>query len=145
MCSSDLFPSHDRQKRFVARRSRIIRNNIDVDAIFKALPKDVQRRWSKGRGTIGENFGQYGTAGADWKLQALWHNWHRVDAEQAVRNILKNFVEDAMIGATQKHLPRNVVKAFERELPFADNHNRQGLSPEQIMSRWVDSFFDEVW
>lgn len=116
-----------------------------VDAIFKALPKDVQRRWSKGRGTIGENFGQYGTAGADWKLQALWHNWHRVDAEQAVRNILKNFVEDAMIGATQKHLPRNVVKAFERELLFDEQHNRQGMSPEQIMSEWVDSFFNEVW
>ena len=68
-----------------------------------------------------------------------------MDAEQAVRNILKNFVEDAMIGATQKHLPRNVVKAFERELPFDEQHNRQSMSPEQIMSKWVDSFFNEVW
>lgn len=116
-----------------------------IDALWEALPDDVKKRWSKGRRTTGENFGQYGTSGADWKAQALWHNWHRVDMEQAARNIIKNYVEDAMIGATQKHMPRNLVNALQRELPMDQSGNRQQMSPEQIMSKWVDNFFDEVW
>lgn len=116
-----------------------------IDALWDALPDDVKKRWSKGRRTTGEQFGQYGTEGADWKAQALWHNWHRVDLEQAARNIIKNYVEDSMIGATQKHMPRNLVNALQRELPMDQFGNRQQMSPEQIMSKWVDNFFDEVW
>lgn len=116
-----------------------------IDALWDALPDDVKKRWSKGRRTTGEQFGQYGTEGADWKAQALWHNWHRVDLEQAARNIIKNYVEDSMIGATQKHMPRNLVNALQRELPRNENGDRRQTSPEQIMSKWVDNFFDEVW
>ena len=110
-----------------------------VDAVYQALPKDVRARWEKNRfpdahwvrdkqtgkwvkvgvDRPGDNFGQYGLSGADWKLQALWHNWHKVDYVQAVRNIIKNELSDRIIGGYQKALPRNAGSAHsagEREL-----------------------------
>ena len=81
-----------------------------VDAVYDALPKDVRKRWEKERfpdarwirdkntgewvrvgvERPGDNFGQYGIDGADWKLQALYYNWHKVDVEKAIKNIIKN-------------------------------------------------------
>lgn len=78
-----------------------------VDAVYEALPEDVKKRWkcNGGRGPV-DNFGQYGIGHADCKLQALWHNWHRVDGEQAVVNILKNQLEDWIYGNIHKRLPK---------------------------------------
>lgn len=117
-----------------------------VDVLFKALPEDVQRRWKRGRDDrAADQFGQYGLEGSDWKAQALWHNWHKIDLEQAARGILQNFAEDSMIGMLQRGMPRNVVNAFQRELPRAENGNMQQVSPETILSKWVDAFFKEAW
>lgn len=78
-----------------------------VDAVFEALPEDVRKRWkcNARRGPI-DNFGQYGISNADCKLQALWHNWHRLDGREAVLNILKNELEDKIYGGIHKHLPK---------------------------------------
>lgn len=96
-----------------------------VDAVYEALPDDVRDRWKcdGGRGPV-DNFGQYGVSHADCKLQALWHNWHRLDAEQAVVNIVKNELQDRVYGAIHKHLPKqaggpalnNAWKAFAKGL-----------------------------
>lgn len=110
-----------------------------VDAIYQALPKDVRDRWEKDRfpdahwikdkqtgkwikvgiDRPGDNFGQYGLSGADWKLQALYWNWHKVDLVQAVKNVIKNELQDQVIGLIQRQLPRNVGNAHslgDREL-----------------------------
>lgn len=77
-----------------------------VDAVYQALPDDVRRRWDRpDRGAL-DQMGQYGIGGADWKLQALWHNWHRLDVEKALENIVKNQLEDAVYGNIHKHLPK---------------------------------------
>lgn len=83
-----------------------------VDALFDALPKEVKDRWGnckpvKSRGLI-DQAGQYGIDNADCKLRALWHNWEKVDLEEAVENIVTNVIEDAIAGYAFKRLPRNL-------------------------------------
>lgn len=69
-----------------------------VDAFYQALPKDVRDKWDRGE-RPGDQMGQYGIDGADWKLQALWHNYHKLDLEQAIKNVLVNELEDRLYGA----------------------------------------------
>ncbi len=109
-----------------------------VDAVYEALPDDVKRRWERGRQSrrFLDQAGQYGIEGADWKLEALYHNWHRVDVRQAMKNILQNHVEDKIIGGAQRYLPNNVINAFDRELPGGKN-----ISPEMAISNWVNDLF----
>lgn len=79
-----------------------------VGAIYDALPKDVRDRWDqKGRGLM-DNAGQYGIDGADWKLNAIWHNLHKVDVEQAIKNIIANEFQDKILGKYQQALPKNI-------------------------------------
>lgn len=91
-----------------------------VDAIYDALPDDVKRKWDrKGRGLI-DNAGQYGIDGADWKLKALWHNWDKVDIDQAARNILANHIQDSVLGSIYRKLPRNVGGAVDEGVKGAN-------------------------
>lgn len=77
-----------------------------VDAVFDALPDDVKKRWRRkyerkpAPGLERSDFyGQYASINdADWKLQAIWHNWDKLDQAKAVANIVKNQLEDAIIG-----------------------------------------------
>lgn len=86
-----------------------------VDALFGALPEDVQKRWKRGRRTrpFIDTAGQYGIDGADWKMQAVWHNAHKVDPVEFWRNILANQTEDKLIGSLHRNLPRNFINANE--------------------------------
>lgn len=72
-----------------------------VDAVYDALPDDVKKRWEKDRESRGlaDQAGQYGIDGADWKAKAIWENRHKIDWDEAIENIVKNQVEDALYGA----------------------------------------------
>lgn len=110
-----------------------------VDAFFRALPEETQKRWSKGRNSRGpiDQFGQYGIDGADWKLQALWHNWHKVDMAKAVKNMAKNALEDQIIGAYHKRIPASMsfsVGEFLKDM---------GIEPEKFVSEKVDQIFGD--
>lgn len=85
---------------FVSERSE------DVDCVYAALPKSVRQKWGKGRQNRGllDNAGQYGIDGADWKLQAIWHNHDKVDWDQALECMVINQIEDKVIGAFQRQL-----------------------------------------
>lgn len=85
-----------------------------VDAFFEALPKDVQKRWSRNRPNrqFIDAAGQYGIDGADWKMQALYYNWDKVDLDQAVKNVIWNHYEDKLYGAIHRNLPRNTINAL---------------------------------
>ena len=101
-----------------------------VDAIYQALPADVRKRWERGRSDRpGDNFGQYGLSGADWKLQALWYNWDKVDPVEAVRNIIKNELTDRIIGMYQRVAPRNSGLAHE--------------AGEREFAKWLDDYLAE--
>lgn len=102
-----------------------------ADALYEALPASVRSRWDRPDRPI-DQFGQYGINGADWKLQALWHNWDKVDIGQAVENIVDNYIEDKVIGAYQKHLPRNVVNALDQIQANGDK-----LPPEAVVAKMV--------
>lgn len=97
-----------------------------VGAFYDALPKDVRQKWEAKyvnghfaevdgkwkwvidkRGLI-DNAGQYGIDGADWKARALWHNWHKVDIEQAIKNVIANELQDKILGLYQRLLPNNI-------------------------------------
>lgn len=108
-----------------------------VDAFYEALPKDVQKRWNqKDRGLI-DNAGQYGIDGADWKLEAIYHNYQKIDVEQVVENIIKNNVEDDIIGAINRARPRNSGHAFDP----ADK--ALGKELNEYLDDLVD--FDKLW
>lgn len=136
----------NRSKRFgaalFAALDAISENAELIDAFYDALPKDVRDRWGKGRDDRGliDTAGQYGIDGADWKMQALWHNWHKVDPLEAFKNIFKNQVEDKVIGYYQRHLPRNVGRAFHRQLPQG-----KSLMPEGIVAKQVDDAMKQLF
>lgn len=81
-----------------------------VDAIYDALPVAVRRKWKCSdikRGLI-DNAGQYGISAADCKARALWHNWHSVDVDRAVKNIIRNELQDKFLGYINSKLPKNI-------------------------------------
>ena len=97
-----------------------------VGAFYDALPEQTKRDWEqkyagghwvkikgkykwilKSRGLL-DNAGQYGIDGADWKARALWHNWHKVDIEQAFKNVIANEFQDRILGMYQRNLPKNI-------------------------------------
>ncbi len=83
---------------------RISEGSEVIDAIYKALPKDVRKRWEKGR-DLNRDFdqaGQYGVSGADWKVQAIFWNVTKIDVNTALRNILLNELTDKLYGAHYK-------------------------------------------
>lgn len=87
-----------------------------VDAVYDALPEDVKKRWDRPNRRGVDQFGQYGLNGADWKLQVIWHNAHRLDTEKAWRNIAKNLLEDEIYGQVHRRVPRGVGgPAFEEQ------------------------------
>lgn len=122
-----------------------------VDCLYDNLPKDVRDRWEKDRfpnahwvkdsvsgkwkrvgDTRGllDNAGQYGIDGADWKAQAVYHNFHKVNMDGSVRCIIKNGLSDAVIGRIQARLPVNAGSAHEAgEIEFA---------------QWLNGLLDDV-
>lgn len=94
-----------------------------VDAFFDALPKDVKKRWNEKCGRKSNNFdgdqvGQYGIDNADCKLRALYYNWHKVDMNEAVQNLLANAIEDTIVGNIERRLPRQ-SNPVTHDLPLA--------------------------
>lgn len=83
-----------------------------IDAIYEALPDSVKERWNQPK-RPGDSFGQYGLEGADWKLRALYHNFDKIDFEQAFKNLVKNGLQDELYGAIHKQLPRNEGNAHD--------------------------------
>lgn len=101
-----------------------------VDAVWDALPDDVKKRWKECKvNRMGDSFGQYGPDQADCKLRALYHNWHRVDVEAAIKNIIKNELQDRVIGGMQAGLPKNTGAAH--------------AEAEKRLAKWLDQIFSE--
>jgi hypothetical protein len=96
---------------------RVSEGSEVIDAIYQALPADVRKRWEKGRDLDrqGDNAGQYGLAGADWKIQAIWHNVLKIDPSDALRNILLNELEDKLYGAAHKARSRLTSRGRHRK------------------------------
>jgi len=111
-----------------------------VDAIYDSLPKAVRKRWEKGRKNRAfvDQMGQYGIDGADWKAEAIAANWHLVDARVSLKNIVKNHLEDQIIGGWQRAMPKQVINAFEKEVPGGNS-----VSPEMGVSNFVDWLFGD--
>jgi len=95
-----------------------------VDSLFDALPSNIKRaykRANKRPQTLGiDAAGQYGWDGADWKMRAIWDHAEDIDPETAVENIIKNAIQDLIIGGSQRLRPNNSVSAFQQsDLPLA--------------------------
>lgn len=90
-------------------------NSEVINGFYEALPDSVQDKWGcakrKGRQFI-DSAGQYGIDHVDCKLQALWHNWHKVDAGLAIMNVAKNLTEDQLYGLLHRHLPPGAMQAM---------------------------------
>lgn len=57
-----------------------------IDQMYQALPRRTRWRWEHKmrreqpeRSALLDQAGQYGISGADWKLQAIYHNWDEMD------------------------------------------------------------------
>jgi hypothetical protein len=84
-----------------------------VDSFYQALPKDVRKRWNRPE-RPGDQMGQYGAEGADWKLQALYHNWEKVDMNEAIKNVLANQLEDKLYGEAHRAKDRLTFRGRKR-------------------------------
>lgn len=105
-----------------------------VDALFEALPADIQKRYKeKRKGAISRQFldnaGQYGIDGADWKLAAIYDNFDKVDLDKAFRNIIKNQIEDQIIGLKERFRPRNTINALSEQ--------------DKEFGKWLNDILDE--
>lgn len=92
-----------------------------VDAFYSTLPEKTRKRWeekySDERGFI-DNAGQYGIGGADWKIMAIYHNWHVFSdlptLELALKRAVWNTLEDKVYGGIHQRLPRNTGAALDQ-------------------------------
>lgn len=121
-----------------------------VDAIFDALPCDVQKRAKKGRKRRGliDNAGQYGIDGADWKLAAIADNWNAVDGGLAVANVIRNELQDRAYGAVYKGLSGpsrdGGYGALRRSIgrKGIPTGNKQDTSFNDLVDKFVDTVSD---
>lgn len=101
-----------------------------VGALYDSLPLPVRRKWEKKLGFhyvyfksdgkwhwlpprelergLTDNAGQYGIDGADWKLKALWYNWHSIDEVEAIKLMIRNEIQDMVLGWIMAKQPVNV-------------------------------------
>lgn len=124
--------------RFFKILDQVSENAEIVDAFYDALPEPVKRKWDCNRNTpFIDTAGQYGLDNADCKARALWHNWHQVDIETAVENLIKNYIEDAIIGYIHKYLPKNTINAFQ------DAMKQGGKELNDFLDEYID--FDLIF
>ncbi|AZI37896.1 hypothetical protein NT2_13_00610 [Caenibius tardaugens NBRC 16725] len=91
-----------------------------IDSFYDALPKEVKKKWDCGRKSFGiDNAGQYGIENADCKAAALWYNWHKVDFESAIENVIKNHIEDSLYGFFHRNTPKQQGAAFDDSMKDA--------------------------
>jgi len=86
-----------------------------VGAFYDALPKKTKDKWGcdKLKRGLLDNAGQYGIDGVDCKLQALWHNWHKVDIQQGIKNAIANEIQDRILGGIQRGVPVNTGRTTD--------------------------------
>lgn len=125
-------PKGSKEKKFLSRSARIgiaIFKAFDrvseaaevVDSFFEALPQDIQDQYTKAHKKRGlaDTAGQFGLGGADWKLQALYKHWDKVNIPNALINVLFNEFEDQIIGKKAAQLQklgvRNAQPIIDRE------------------------------
>ncbi|WP_324742997.1 hypothetical protein U8326_06240 [Tsuneonella sp. CC-YZS046] len=88
-----------------------------VDALYEALPEETRKKWKCNRSDFGiDQAGQYGIDNADCKAQALYHNFHKVDVQTAVENIIKNEIQDKILGYINRTIPRNTGSALDHSM-----------------------------
>jgi len=150
-------PLHERK--FVPRSKRLaalLFNALDnvsegaevIDAIYKALPKSVRKRWEEKHGREAapfiDNAGQYGIDGADWKAKAIYYNMHKIDWDEAARNVIKNAVEDRILGDIHKRLPKNIGNTLSRDeiRPSNDYSEDIETDPMKTLSKAIDNWMD---
>lgn len=128
---------NDRVRRFLKMLDVASESAETVNCFYEALPKDVTDRWGKDRPSRGllDQAGQYGIDGADWKLQALWHNWHKVDLDAAMTCVAINEVEDRLIGAVQRNLPRGASTAVGRAFNLSE-YERKHREIQERLDKW---------
>lgn len=101
-----------------------------VDCVWEGLPKAVQKRWKQCKvNRMGDSFGQYGPDQADCKLRAVYHNFDKVDVEAVIKCIIKNELQDRIIGGMQAGLPKNTGNAH--------------AEAEKRIAKWLDDIFSE--
>lgn len=133
--------SGERQRKMLSRSAKIgiaLYRALDraselaevVDCVWEGLPKEVQRRWKQCKeNRRGDNFGQYGPDQADCKMRAVYHNYEKLDVEAVVKCIIKNELQDRIIGGMQAGLPRNTGNAH--------------AEAEKKLAKWLDEIFSE--
>lgn len=118
-----------------------------VDAVYESLPPETRKHWEEMQGAhwakydgawhwvipsrgLLDSAGQYGIDGADWKARAIWHNWHKIDVDRAIKNIIRNEIQDRVLGGIAGASPANVGHT-------TDDANKQ-------INKWLELFFEEV-
>ena len=133
-----------------------------VDAMFEALPKWVQRgtkevakqrlydRVKKPDWIPGRDDRATGANCAD-KFAALYYHWDKINVNVAVKNFLKNMIEDALVGGksalldqVRKNLGLGATRALEEALePYIPD--TQGGNATQLGAKELDKALEAGW
>ena len=108
-----------------------------VGGFYDALPEDVRQKWNCADGI---NIGQYGTAANKCMGDALWHNWHLLDPNEAFMNVAKNIAEDMTIGAFHKFMSSFVPAGFSWQ-KTAMAHALSKTDVEAYMAKHLKELF----
>ena len=115
-----------------------------LDAMYEALPEELRKRLKK------ENGGKELTPQQKWR--ALYQNWQLLNGDIALRNLLKNQIEDALVGLKSGQLQkfkdkiglgssRVLDKALEPFIPGAPSAT--GLSAKKL-DKALDAALDAI-
>lgn len=87
-----------------------------VDAFYASLPESTRKRAEKNwRDEVFplDKAGQYGVGRVDEKFKVLWNNWHRIDPDKSMRNLMNNAAQDFVNGLIHKNVPKNTGGALD--------------------------------
>lgn len=93
---------------------------------------DAFRGQTSGSRAFVDQFGQYGLSGCDWKGQALYDHFDKLDVCGGLQNVVKNILEDHIHGVKERYRPKNTVNAL------ADADKEFGLQVNQLLDELVD-------
>lgn len=79
-----------------------------IESVYDALPREYRRGWIPGK-----------PVSAYDKLVQLYKHWDKIDVDKAVENLLKNAIEDALIGGVHSKIGGNPVTGHVPYVPGA--------------------------
>lgn len=79
-----------------------------LDALWDALPEEIKRKGARHNRSLAEKLERKGRKRYSEKVKDVWNHFDKINLTDALENIIKNQVEDFVIGKMSKHATKNL-------------------------------------